>query len=205
MANTFIGLDLGQTTDYSALTVLEVTQDPGSQAIYSLRHFRRYTLGTPYPEIVSSVSRLCSNPRFDGRATLVVDQTGVGRPVVDMFRRFPMSATVTPITITSGHGSSFGSDGSLHVPKRDIVNTLRLILETGRLRIARKLPSVEILVRELLDFQARITPSANEVFGANGNGKHDDLVLALSLPVWVPAKAYSAHAGTSSSWTRLTR
>jgi hypothetical protein len=74
------------------------------------------------------------------------------------------------------------------VPKKELVNSLRLLLENGRLRIARKLPGVDVLVRELLNFQVKITASAHETFGAWRQGTHDDLVLALALSAWVAEK-----------------
>lgn len=47
---------------------------------------RCFPLGTPYTEIVPAVARLASSePLRD--SPLVVDQTGVGRPVVDMLRQ----------------------------------------------------------------------------------------------------------------------
>src|SRR5687768_8174940 len=51
-----------------------------------LRRLKRYDLGTPYPEIVTDVIRQLGGPGAYRRdVTLVVDGTGVGAPVVDMF------------------------------------------------------------------------------------------------------------------------
>ena len=84
-----LGLDLGQTTDYSALAVLErPVESPSKEVIYALRHLQRFPLGTPYTTIVPGVARIAAKPPLRG-SPLVVDQTGVGRPVVDMLRRTP--------------------------------------------------------------------------------------------------------------------
>src|SRR3954453_10498121 len=93
-----IGLDLGQTHDYTALAVLACT--PGDDAL-TLPHLQRFLLHTPYPEIVASVARLASTPQLR-EAPLVVDQTGVGRPIVDLLRNAVGARRIIPVTITSG-------------------------------------------------------------------------------------------------------
>jgi hypothetical protein len=70
------------------------------------------------------------------------------------------------------------------VPKRDLVAMVKVLLQSGRLRIASALPGAEVLVQELLGFQVRITASANDVYGAWREGQHDDLVLAVALTCW---------------------
>ena len=51
--------------------------------VYRVGYLERLPLGTPYPGIVAHVARLLG--RLPG-AELVIDLTGVGRPVFDMFR-----------------------------------------------------------------------------------------------------------------------
>jgi hypothetical protein len=41
------------------------------------------------------------------------------------------------------------ADGSYHVPKKELVTALQLVLQGRRLRIARDLPEAARLVREL--------------------------------------------------------
>ncbi len=48
-----------------------------------LRYLKRFALGTPYPEVVDEVRRLLQTPLLSG-SVLAVDQTGVGRPVVEI-------------------------------------------------------------------------------------------------------------------------
>src|SRR5277367_4707966 len=99
-----IGLDLAQPTAPSALCVLERTWEestPITPAVYDCRDLRRWPLGTPYPDIVRDVVKLTRNPRLVD-TTLAVDQTGVGRAVVDMFRE-KVRCPLTPINITAGN------------------------------------------------------------------------------------------------------
>jgi hypothetical protein len=175
-----VGLDLGQTHDYSALAV--VSRVPGNDAL-ALPHLQRFLLHTPYPEIVQAVSRLVAAPRLRA-APLVVDQTGVGRPVVDLFRTSVGASRVIPVTITSGQAASVKPDGSRHVPKKDLVTSLVSLLEDRRLKVARDLAEARTLVNELLNFKMQITPAANVTYGAWRSGHHDDLVLAVALACW---------------------
>jgi hypothetical protein len=180
----FIGLDLGQTTDYTALAVVERNwKDLGKDPIYALRHLKRFPLGTPYTEIVPAVARLTANKQLVGNATLVVDQTGVGRPLVEMLRRAPLHCMTIPVTITGGHEMTREADGSFHVPKKDLVTCLQLLLQCRRLKMASGLREAETFIRELADFRVRITAAANETFGAIDR-QHDDLVIAVALACW---------------------
>jgi hypothetical protein len=154
-----IGLDLGQEHDYTALAVLSHT--PGDDNL-AIPHLQRFLLHTPYPEIVTAVARLASVPLLL-QAPLIVDQTGVGRPVVDMLRNAVGAARIIPVTITSGQTASVQPDGSRHVPKKDLVTCMVSLMEDRRLKVARDLAETRALTEELLNFQMQITPAANTV------------------------------------------
>ena len=86
------GLDLGQTTDPTALCILErpaptSEKDDRRKVVYSVRHLQRFPLGTPYTDIVPAVAKIVDTPPLKGHVTLCVDQTGVGRAVVDAARQ----------------------------------------------------------------------------------------------------------------------
>lgn len=184
-----LGLDLGQTSDPSALAVVETRRGPDPAGRldhvqhYAVRHLERYQLGTPYPRIVDSVSLLSARPPLPG-CTLVADQTGVGRPVVDMFRARRLPCLVRAVTITSGHQiTEEGFD--FRVPKKELVGVMQSLLQSGRLKVARSLPLAGVLEKELGNFKVKVTQAANEVFGAWREGENDDLVLAVALAVWL--------------------
>ena len=174
-----VGLDLGQTHDYTALAVVALT--PGDDTL-ALPHLQRFPLNMPYPDMIAAVTKLVSAPALS-QAPLVVDQTGVGRPVVDLLRQ-SLPGRIIPVTITSGQTASVQPDGSRHVPKKDLVTCLLSLLEDRRLKVAKGLPEAHTLVGELLNFKVEITPAANETFGAWRHGQHDDLVLAVALACW---------------------
>jgi hypothetical protein len=100
----FLGLDLGQAQDYSALVVLETT-DTDPPRTYAGRHLQRWSLGTSYPTVAKDAAGIAEAMALSwrGRVTLAVDATGVGRAVVDLLRREPMPHVhLIPILITGG-------------------------------------------------------------------------------------------------------
>jgi hypothetical protein len=142
-AVTYIGgLAEVQAADFSALAVLERGEPPGGPADaprrgrpYAVRHLERFELGTPYPRVVERVVELFAGPPLAG-GNLAVDQTGVGRPVVDTLRAARPKATVRPITITAG--SAVAPDGAgWHVPKKELVSVPQVLLQSRRLQVAR--------------------------------------------------------------------
>jgi hypothetical protein len=74
-----------------------------------------------------------------------------------------------------------------------LVSTLQVLLAALRLQVAPTLAEAPTLVRELLQFQVRVTRAAHETFGTWREGQHDDLLLALALAGWYaercPARA----------------
>jgi hypothetical protein len=180
MGRYTLGLDLGQAQDYSALAIVEQSIDRERDDVVDLRRWR---LGTPYPEIVADVAALRLQPPLLENCALVVDATGVGRPVVDLFQ----VAGCQPIgvMITAGTQAHYDDEtGYWMVPKKELVSSVQVGLQQGTLRIARSLPEMQTLAQELTQFQAKITAAANVVTGAWREGQHDDLVLALALAVW---------------------
>jgi hypothetical protein len=87
-------------------------------------------LGTHYPKVVERVAAIMQSDIFKGHTVkLVVDMSGVGRPVVDMLRE----ASLRPyaITITGGDTATLEKDGA-RVPKRELVTTLQAMLQQER-------------------------------------------------------------------------
>src|SRR5215475_6559412 len=108
-----LGLDLGQAQDYTGLVTIE---QAGQR--FDAVDIRRYPLGTPYPAIVEDVCAILARPLMRD-AALVVDATGVGRPVVDMFRA--AHCNPTPVLITAGAHAHLDENGYWLVPKKELV------------------------------------------------------------------------------------
>lgn len=180
------GLDLGQVSDPTAFAVLERTTRPDGKQLLRVRHLHRFTLGTPYtPGIAEGTRSILANPPLAG-CLLAVDQTGVGRPVVDLMRTMRFPATLIPVSITAGATVRFDeADLAWHVPKKDLVGCLQVLLGTSRLQIAPKLELARVLQKELLAFRVKVTQAGNETFAAWREADHDDLVLAVALAAWL--------------------
>jgi hypothetical protein len=189
----FVGLDLGQPSEFTALAVLQrplATVDDvlaRRKPAYALRHLHRFPLGTPYPVVAEGLASLLGGNRLSD-PTLVVDQTGVGRAVVDILfdgLRGRVACVFFPVTITAGHAVTSNDSGGLHVPKKDLISTLQVLLQGRRLQVARTLPEAAVLVKELENFRVKVTTAQQETFESWREGRHDDLVLAVSLAAWL--------------------
>jgi hypothetical protein len=179
----YLGLDLGQKRDFSALVILE-RRGEGKTALFHARHIQRYALGTSYPAIVLDVAdKLTRLPASNNLPTLALDETGVGVAVTDLFRAAKLKARLKPICITGGDRVTREGD-TWRVPKRELVSVTQVALQTDRLKIAAALPEAATLVRELESFQVKITDAAHDVYGSWREGQHDDLVLAVAMALW---------------------
>ncbi len=175
-AEFFVGLDLGQSRSHAALAVVE------QGAVLRLRHLERMARGTAYPEVVERVEEVVRSRALAGRKHVVVDATGVGRPVVDLLRRARLRCRLWAATITSGKRVTRGG-GRYGAPKRELIEGVRELLRTGRLEIAAELEDMERLREEMLGMRVRRTAAGHEKYGARRGG-HDDLVLAVALAGW---------------------
>jgi hypothetical protein len=180
MVRFFVGLDLGQASDYTALAILERSRIE-NESIYDVRKLER-TRNTPYPRIVDKVTDIMRSAELEDDAALVVDQTGVGAPVVDLFRQ----AGLQPIGVLIHGGDRVTREGgSWRVPKRDLVGTLQVLLQNNRLRVSWKLRLASILTGEMLNFKIKIDPrTAHDSYSAWREAEHDDLILATALAAW---------------------
>lgn len=188
-----LGLDVGQAQDFTALSALERDVRPSGRADrdlgecwddhYTIVHLARPPLKTAYPELVRITRETVDHPKLvEAGRDLVVDATGVGRPVVDMLREKGLEPR--PVTITAGQQQTMGDDGFWHVPKRVLVSMLAIVLQTERLHVVRTLPLASVLTREMLNFKVKISTHANDSYEAWRDGEHDDLVLSVALAVW---------------------
>lgn len=183
----FLGLDLGQQQDPTALAALERVGrvfDDRTEYHFAARHLQRWPLGTSYPDITAAVQKGLGRPEYQGRPVhLVVDQTGVGRAVVDWMRR--QGIRLVAVTITGGDTTVQDEEtGDWRVPKRELAAVGQVLLQSGRLKIAERLPEAAILVNELLNFRVKISAAGNDTYSAWREGIHDDLVLAVLLAAW---------------------
>jgi hypothetical protein len=185
-----VGVDLGQSKDYTAIAIVEEVSTSRldeqnrleTRTVLHLRYLERIALGTTYPRIVGHVLALLDQPPLTRDMPLVVDRTGVGSAVVDLFT----AAGVRPHAVTI-HGGDATTREPYHtrVPKRELVGTLVALYHGGRLKVAESLPLVPALVDELLNFRIKVNiKSGHDSYEAWRESVHDDLVLAVALACW---------------------
>ncbi len=175
----YVGLDLGQRRDHSAIAVLQRKD----RRRLLVRYLERVPLGTPYTAVVARIREIVQHPELRGQCALVVDGTGVGAPVVDSLRAARLGCQLDAVTITGGD-HEHGRDGEWSVPKRDLIAGVQILLERGELRIAKALTEAGSLVRELLAIRITMAGNGRVRLGADGFGEHDDLVIAVALTCW---------------------
>ena len=167
----YIGVDLGQTRDYTAIVIIEHApdtfqeRDPVTFAHLTrvragLRHAERIPLDTPYPDVVFRVSNIAQSANLNGPITLLVDSTGLGAPVVDHLRRSKLNCKLDPIVFTEQR-------------KQDLIANLIFLFEGQSLTLAHNLPLLDAVIEELTGLRAKGTVA-----------KHDDLAFALALAAW---------------------
>lgn len=193
-----VAADIGQAQDYTALAVLQSGLQPPAPSgrrtwRHDLRHIERFRDLT-YPKVIDRIRQLLAAVEQERmkhlRATparLVIDATGVGKPILDALQLAALP-NVKGVIITAGNTVTHGSDGTIRVPKRELVTRLQLALQQQRLRIAANLPLADVLRRELAGYSVRVTVTGHERFGNDvtswREADHDDLVLAVALAVW---------------------
>lgn len=198
------GLDLGKVADFSALACVEkspaANPKPKRRHQYTLRWLEAWELGTKYASIIADVRARFESPMLNW-TPLAVDFTGVGTAVVEQLQAAKVTARLNPVLITSGHSISRPEETkerAWHVPKKELVSTMVVMLEAGLLKWASPsergaLKLISRFEKELQDFRAKVTKSRNETFSGEGS-QHDDLVLAVSLAVWL-----GEHTGTGDA------
>jgi hypothetical protein len=212
----YLGLDLGQAADYSALAVVEEpiwsveAQDwissaalprwalegdiwyrwqshaPGKPPLW-LRTLHRYPLQTSYPDVVADVIRRLGGSTQRSDAVLIVDGTGVGAAVVDMFRYSDLPCDMIKVVIHGGVKVSY--DHGVHVPKRDLVGAVQAVLHTERLQVAKQSAMTQAWANEMQGYKLTLTANGHDTYNARSDSIHDDLVLAVALAVWHRGRA----------------
>jgi len=180
-----IGLDVGGAAggDFSAVAIDEVGITADRDIVHHIRHLQRFPLGESFGKMIDEVLRMRDAVPELGKAPIVIDATGVGRPIVEMMRdRLPkrLRKRVVPVVITSGdHVNEDPETDGYRVPKIHLVNRMIVALEQGRMKIGR-VPFAEELRSELIAFESKTSVTGRMSYNA-ASGHHDDLVLAVSL------------------------
>jgi hypothetical protein len=205
-----MGVDLGQSHDPTAVAIVE--SEVAVRCFYDehdveprqvpegvehrVRHLERLPLRMAYPMQVAHVRGLLRAPELR-ECELVIDETGVGKPVCDLFEQDGLRPH--RVTITAGVEEGRAGMRSWRVPKVMLVSRLQAALHAGELKLSPGLAELKALQGELSEFRMRHTQAGSAVFGGR-EGRHDDLVLALALALW---RAQARVRGPGFSQARL--
>jgi len=217
----WLGVDIGKIKDPAALLLLQRARtftpggfDPASgeagawKTRYAVLFLERLPLGTSYPAVVERLASVCDSLAAQESVTgplieVVIDVTGVGRPVLDMVLAKRLKTRgVVGVNYTGGQVAREAGDRIYNVPKRDLVAQPVLLFQSGELQISEKLPDAPVLVNELVNFQESLTAAGNATYGNDGKrAKNDDYVNTLALAAWrAVSKAPRPMDGTQRLW-----
>ena len=148
-----------------------------------LRQICRLPTGTKYPQQVAYVKNILCRPPLWGNCEFLLDGTGVGVAVVDMFEEAGLE--VISITIHGGTETVQSGANKFRVPKQDLITCTQVAMLQRQIEASAKLTDWEALVKELQDYQVKQSKkTANHDEYNAREGAHDDLVLSLAMGVW---------------------
>jgi hypothetical protein len=196
-----LGLDVGQQNDYSALAAVSQLATPGlfdaTRQAYlpvwelQVRWLERWPLGTPFATVVRRAvavrnALVIPGERSLGKAPvyppIVLDSTGVGLPLVEMFRTHHQ---VTPVAVVITGGDTVNATpGGFRVPKKDLIGALSVEFELQRVKIVSGLDLADDLLGELKNFRMETNAATGRTRYNALEGHHDDLLIAVALAVW---------------------
>jgi phage FluMu gp28-like protein len=159
----FIGTDLGQKVDHSAVGVVRKDAD-----VLSLVHMKRFKLGTEYGVVLGHMKFLQRTLQTVHR--IYIDRTGVGEFFVEQ-------ATKEDLKNVKGIMLSLQE-------KENIMGYMKGRMEKGLLRI----PYDSELINEINVERYEQTQTGQTKF-THPNGTHDDRLWALALAVYASGPA----------------
>lgn len=186
MPQFYAGLDLGQATQYTGFAILERADHS-----YAVRHLERWPVGTAYADIVSGVVQ--RTRALGPKVALAVDATGVGRPVIRILHNGGLRCRGHVLTITQNQAARPGPYGPC-VPKKDLVATLQVLLQTRRFTVSTGLPDAPLLAAELNTFSAKASMADTDLMDWRER-PHDDLVLAVAIAAWLGENLPEPYTG----------
>jgi hypothetical protein len=68
-------------------------------------------------------------------------------------------------------------------------------IQGQRIKVAPSLPEAQLLVRELVNFKAKVSAGSELAVEAWREGEHDDLVLACAVAAWEADRARALAGG----------
>lgn len=191
----YVGLDLGQAQDPSAISIIKDERLPvWSDVPYrqTLSERQRCVVwadrikDTSYTAIARHAASLLGRAPLLKRSTLVVDATGVGRAFCDVLDEHQIDHMRVQMT---GGMNATRAGRFWNVSKVILITALASAFETRSLTIAADLPLRSDLILELESFQVRYSAAGNQILDAGGAGHHADIAIATALALFASDNA----------------
>ena len=196
--NFTLGVDLGQTCDSSVFALVSrVTEGsrqwdmtPQKQRIeqptirYEVNYIRSIPLNTSYTDVVADLVNVYRN--LDARAPtdLVVDQSGVGRPMADLIKA--EGIRFAGVTILGIAETRQAKPGEWRISRNELISRYQAGLSSGDLKYG-AFSEREHLREETIGLTGGYTGAGNFRIDTR-SGAHDDRVVAASLAYWWASK-----------------
>jgi phage FluMu gp28-like protein len=181
--NSALGVDLGETHDPTALVALRQVGDE-----FHATHLERLKLNTSYERVTQGVVQLMEKPWYVDTA-LVVDATGVGRPVVE--RMEDVGLNPIPVVITGGVNEIHEpGDWSWRVPRKTLLTIVQILFMRGQIKLPAGHKLTAELEHEIRNVKRRAKAGTNEATEIGRETEHDDIFFALCLAAWQVTKYY---------------
>lgn len=148
--------------------------------IFEIGTIKRLALETSYLNVVGIVHGLLL--RCPAGTELVIDGTGVGKPVADLFKWHG----VTPWCVTATAGIEQTIDTAArtaNVPKLVLISRIQSLLFEGRTKVHEEIEDAAAFLAELRDYRVEYTASGHMTYNAKA-GRHDDMVSAAAVAAW---------------------
>lgn len=197
-----IGQDIAKKVDYTTTVihriVPELIKGTTTNRIYKFEDVVfRDKRQLKYTELPVYTKELLESLDLAGNSVLLVDGTGVGEAVYDLYE----DAALDPLKIIFGSGESvsvqrqrdkgnwstsrFGSISAYVVPKVDLVGSLQVYVQQGKLRQAEGLAFMADVENQYRNFVGRINEKTKYVkYGNSSDEIHDDWVVADAMCTW---------------------
>jgi hypothetical protein len=134
-------------------------------------------------------------PAFKG-IPIMVDRTGVGGGMVDILAEHNLP--IVRVAITGGRNAGRDDDGSITIPKTDLMAALMASFANLELQISPSLPDFAEIMKQIRNMQSQLTAGGQITFNAQGSTIHDDYCTAFALALYKlnPPKVGSRYTVT---------
>lgn len=193
-----VSQDIAKDYDYTTTSVFRITPTLArgrseGEAYYYMDEIFLDQRQLSYTDLSTYTRELQLALDILGQSVLIVDETGVGNAVFDIYSQ----AGLDPfgIVFTGGENantrrrkeltsSKFGFLSGCNVPKKDLVSSLQVLMEQGRIRRAPGLKYQDEVEIQYRNFIGRINENHYVKYGNSEDTIHDDIIVAHAMAAW---------------------